>query len=131
MPSAQEAASCLRFMERAAETWKKKEALAEKEKTEMRKLIKRNAVKVNGDHSKPIASHRSKVALTPDQEALFDQADAEGWTTRELAKRVGLHYATTWTHRTNRQERQRILKRSLPKPATDSSTSPVSVPFTE
>ncbi len=131
MPSAQEAASCLRFMERAAETWKKKEALAEKEKAEMRKLIKRNAVKVNGDHSKPIASHRSKIALTPEQEALFDQADAEGWTTRELAKRVGLHYASTWTHRTNRQERQRILKRSLPKPATDSSTPPDSVPFTE
>jgi uncharacterized FlgJ-related protein len=118
-------------MERAAETWKKKEALAEKEKAEMRKLIKRNAVKVNGDHSKPIASHRSKIALTPEQEALFDQADAEGWTTRELAKRVGLHYASTWTHRTNRQERQRILKRSLPKPATDSSTPPDSVPFTE
>jgi uncharacterized FlgJ-related protein len=118
-------------MERAAETWKKKEALAEKEKAEMRKLIKRNAVKVNGDHSKPIASHRSKIALTPEQEALFDQADAEGWTTRELAKRVGLHYASTWTHRTNRQERQRILKRSLPKPATDSSTPPDSVHFTE
>ena len=131
MPSAQEVASCLRFMERAAETWKKKEALAEREKAEMRKLIKRNAVKVNGDHTKPIASHRSKIALTPEQEALFDQADAEGWTTRELAKRVGIHYATTWTHRTNRQERQRILKRSLPKPATDSSTPPVSVLFTE
>jgi uncharacterized FlgJ-related protein len=118
-------------MERAAETWKKKEALAEREKAEMRKLIKRNAVKVNGDHTKPIASHRSKIALTPEQEALFDLADDEQWTTRELAKRVGLHYASTWTHRTNRQERQRILKRSLPKPATDSSTPPVSVLFTE
>ena len=131
MPSAQEAASCLRFMERAAEAWKKKQALAEKEKSEMRKLIKRNVPNVVGDYTRPATSHRPKIGLTPEQEALFDQADAEGWTTRELAKRVGIHYATTWTHRTNRQERQRILKRSLPKPATDSSTSPVSVPFTE
>jgi DNA-binding NarL/FixJ family response regulator len=118
-------------MERAAEAWKKKQALAEKEKSEMRKLIKRNVPKVVGDYTRPATSHRPKIALTPEQEALFDQADAEGWTTRELAKRVGIHYATTWTHRTNRQERQRILKRSLPKPATDSSTPPVSVPFTE
>ena len=131
MPSAQEVASCLRFMERAAETWKKKEALAEREKAEMRKLIKRNAVKVNGDHTKPIASHRSKIALTPEQEALFDLADAEQWTTRELAKRVGIHYATTWTHRTNRQERQRILRRSLPNAATTSSEPRGSVPDTD
>jgi uncharacterized FlgJ-related protein len=118
-------------MERVAQSWKKKEALAEKEKAEMRKLIKRNAVKVNGDHSKPIASHRSKIALTPEQEALFDQADAEQWTTRELAKRVGLHYATTWTHRTNRQERQRILRRSLPNAATTSSEPRGSVTATD
>jgi hypothetical protein len=101
------AASCLAFFERAMAREKVLAAAREKARIEMQGVLKKMTPAVKPQRQK---WNEYKIAPTPEQLALFDRADAERWTLKQLAAAVGWSVSKVWTLRTER-DHQRKTKR--------------------
>ena len=101
------AASCLAFFERAMAREKVLAAAREKARIEMQGVLKKMTPAVKPQRQK---WNEYKIAPTPEQLALFDRADAERWTLKQLAAAVGWSVSKVWILRTER-DHQRKTKR--------------------
>jgi hypothetical protein len=101
------AASCLAFFERAMAREKVLAAAREKARLEMQGALKKMTPAVKPQRQK---WNEYKIAPTPEQLALFDKADAERWTLKQLAAAVGWSVSKVWILRTER-DHQRKTKR--------------------
>jgi hypothetical protein len=106
------AASCLAFFERAMAREKVLAASREKARLEMQGAIKKMLPAVKPERAKPQRGKpmEYKIKPTPEQLALFDRADAERWTLKQLAAAVGWSVSKVWILRTER-DHQRKTKR--------------------
>jgi hypothetical protein len=100
-------ASCLAFFERAIAREKVIAAAREKARIEMQGAIKRMTPDVKPHRVK---TNDYKVTPTPEQLALFDKADAERWTLKQLAAAVGWSVSKVWTLRTERDHQRRVRR---------------------
>jgi len=121
----QEAASCVRFLEKAFTKWERKQAAQE--------LL--TATQSKETRKKPRAKAQERKATsgfhrvwTADEIAAIARAIETKQTTRSLSAELGIPYGTLWTKRTQLEHSFRLSRLS---DATSSSKQRVDVPHTE
>ena len=101
------AASCLAFFERAIAREKVIADAREKARIEMQGALKRMTPDVKPQRVK---ANDYKIKPTPEQLALFDQADAERWTLKQIAAALGWSVSKVWTLRTERDHQRKVRR---------------------
>jgi cation transport ATPase len=120
----QEAASCVRFLEKAFSKW-------EREQSKHVALSASQAAKTKEQpQAKPSKRKSGTVqrVWTADEIAAIAKAIETKQTTRSLAAQLGISYGLVWQRRT---QIEHALKLSLLRDATSSSEQRVDVPHTE
>ena len=120
----QEAASCVRFLEKAFSKW-------EREQSRHVALSASQAAKIK-EHSRAKPNKRKpgtpqRIWTAEEITAVLNAIETKQ-TTRSLAAQLGIPYATAWNKRT---ELEHSLKLSRLSDATSSSEQRVSVPHTD
>jgi hypothetical protein len=105
-------ASCLAFFERAIAREQVIAAAREKARIEMKGAIKKMQPALNPSYAKPprVKAGDYKVTPTPEELALFDKADAERWTLKQIAAALGWSVSKVWTLRTERDHQRRVRR---------------------
>jgi hypothetical protein len=100
-------ANCLAYFESAIARQKVIADAREKARIEMKGALKKMTPDVKPQRVK---TNDYKVTPTPEQLALFDQADAERWTLKQLAAALGWSVSKVWTLRTERDHQLRVQR---------------------
>jgi hypothetical protein len=120
----QEAASCVRFLEKAFTKWEREQSkhvarsVSQAPKTKEQPQVKPSKRK----------SGTVQRVWTAEEIAAIGKAIETKQTTRSLAAQLGISYGLVWQRRT---QIEHAFKLSLLKDATSSSEQRVSVPHTE
>ena len=103
------AASCLAFFERAMAKESQLAIARERARIEMRSAIKKMTPQINPNRTRRTPP-AYKIKPTPEQLALFDRADAERWTLKQLAAAVGWSVWKVWILRTERDHQRQTAR---------------------
>jgi hypothetical protein len=120
----QEAASCVRFLEKAFSKWEREQSRHVAPSASQAPKTKEQP-QVKPSKRKPGTVQR---VWTAEEIAAVGKAIETKQTTRSLAAQLGISYGLVWQRRT---QIEHALKLSLLKGATSSSAQRVSVPHTE
>jgi len=126
----QEAASCVRFLEKAFSKWEREQAEQQRiiaRQCKDQRAEKRPTYKAGRKDSRTGRKNPRRV-WTEEQTKAIEAAIATEQTTRSLAVQLNIPYAAVWI---KRAEVEHSLKLSRLSDATSSSGQRVSVPHTE